>query len=1135
MRVQKHLKQRILLFLFFACSITISLPIKAHAEEKTKVIRIGWFESTFCYRDSFGRRCGIDYEYQHKISAYTGWTYEYVEDSWPNLFQKLMAGEIDMLSDVSYTEERTESMLFPDLPMGTESYYIYIDADNRTITAEDLSTFNGTKIGVNKGSVQEGFLAGWIEKNNLNVEIVPLVDEEEASMGMIDTGEIDGYASTNTFGAKGKVAPACRIGSSDYYYAVNKNRPDLLAELNYALAAIQNEDPYFNTRMSEEHLYTTNTNAFLTSSQEDWLKEHGTIRVGYRQDFLPFCQTDKATGEMTGALKDYLAHAAYSLKNSDIQFETIPYASTESALEAMKAGKIDCVFPVYLSSYDSNETGVRLTSPAMTTEVNTVMRVANDQALSQESEVVFAVNAGDVNTRTFIMEHYPASSIVTCKNNAEGFDLVSSKKADCVLVSNYRLPAADEELKKNALYSVPTGESIPFSFAVNKDNRELYFILNKTVVMTKREDMDSALASYMNTNPKVSLGEFLRDNWIWVLVLLTAVFATILVLLYQKMKAERTANEQQRMLEEAAKIAELKESITSLLDNMPGMTFTKDAETGVYLACNQAFAEYAHKTSPAAVTGLTDAELFDKKTADHFVEEDKVALSMDEPYIFFEDVPDAAGNQRQLQTTKLKYTNTAGKKCVLGICQDVTDMVRIQRENATTKEAYETARSTGIIYTHIAQALARGFNYLYYTNLDSEEFIEYRTEENGTLTEVRRGYHFFEECRDYITKYIYQDDQASVEKTMNRRNLVKALDQDETVILTCRMVLESGVRYVSMRISRMEDDDRFIVIGISDIDDQMRHQRAEERMKEEQIAYARLSALAGDFLCIYVVVPESGWYREFSATNQYETLMEKKEGRDFFGTVRESAKRVTYPDDLNRFLSTFTKENVMDEIERSGIFTLSYRIMIEERPTYVQLKAAMVEEKEGRRLVVGISDIDAQVRQEEQYVQNLSKARIEASIDTLTGVKNRHAYLMAEERLNEQIEQQNAPEFAVVILDVNDLKRVNDTEGHNAGDQYIRDACKVICDTFKHSPVFRIGGDEFAVIVQGNDYQSIDQLIAQVKEHNETAKQNGCVVIACGMSRYEGDDCVAPVFERADQLMYENKNDLKTEKTCESV
>ena len=127
--------------------------------------------------------------------------------------------------------------------------------------------------------------------------------------------------------------------------------------------------------------------------------------------------------------------------------------------------------------------------------------------------------------------------------------------------------------------------------------------------------MDSALASYMYSDQKVSFCEFLKNNWIWVVLVLSALFTVIIVLLAEKLKAERRANEQQRLLEEAAEIAELKQTITSLLDNMPGMNFTKDAETGVYLACNQAFAEHARKKSPEEVIGRTDAEIFDAETA----------------------------------------------------------------------------------------------------------------------------------------------------------------------------------------------------------------------------------------------------------------------------------------------------------------------------------------------------------------------------------------------------------------------------------------------------------------------------------------------------------------------------------------
>ena len=289
----------------------------------------------------------------------------------------------------------------------------------------------------------------------------------------------------------------------------------------------------------------------------------------------------------------------------------------------------------------------------------------------------------------------------------------------------------------------------------------------------------------------------------------------------------------------AKKIAELKQTITSLLDNMPGMTFTKDAKTGVYLACNQAFANYAHKDSPDGVTGLTDAQIFDTRTANHFVLDDQMALSMDEPFIFYEEVPDAAGNQRQLQTTKLKYTDASGRLCLLGICQDVTDMVRIQHENALTKEAYENARSAGIIYTHIAQTLARDYTDLYYVNLDSEEYIEYRRDNQGSmLSEMKRGWHFFSDCRADLAEKVYPEDREAFLNATNRRELTKALSRKNFFVMTYRQQGDSGPTYVSMKVSLMTDDERFIIVGFSNVDAEIRETMA----KSEALAVALASA-----------------------------------------------------------------------------------------------------------------------------------------------------------------------------------------------------------------------------------------------------------------------------------------------------
>ena len=130
-------------------------------------------------------------------------------------------------------------------------------------------------------------------------------------------------------------------------------------------------------------------------------------------------------------------------------------------------------------------------------------------------------------------------------------------------------------------------------------------------------------------------------------------------------------------------------------------------------------------------------------------------------------------------------------------------------------------------------------------------------------------------------------------------------------------------------------------------------------------------------------------------------------------------------------------------------------------------------------------------------------------------------------QVNRLIAGKRQPPFAVSILDVNDLKKVNDTAGHQAGDDYLRQASRLICNTFKHSPVFRVGGDEFVVISQGEDYARIGELTALIADHNKEALRSGGVVVACGMSRFADDDSVAPVFERADRMMYENKNLLK--------
>ena len=1100
-------------------------------EKKQKVVRVGWFESEFCYYDRFGRRHGVDYEYHQRIAAYTGWTYEYVEDSWPNLFEKLKTGEIDLLSDVSYKQEREKDMYFSELPMGSESYYIYVGSDNREISADNISSFNGKRIGVNSGSYQETLLREWSERHGINIQIVPLTGSESDSKNKIARKEIDGYASIYISEYDQNIVPTCRIGGSDYYYAVSKKRPDLLEELNMAMADIQEIDPYFNEKLSKARLFNSKTNVSLTPKLENWISKHGEIRIGYRENYLPFCATDKNTGELTGALKDFLAHIGNNLNSPNLKFKTIPYESTEDAIKALNAGEIDCIFPVCMSTYDAQQRNIMLTDAAMETEMNAIMRASDRTALSSDSKIKFAVNQNMVNIESFIMDYYPESERIPYKGLQACYDAVSKGEADCVLVSNYRMPSEEETLSKNKLVTIPTGESLNFSFAMRATDLELFAIMNKAVLLTGSTEMDTALASYMYVDQKVSYVRFVKDNWFVVLTVLTLLFGVIIFQLVGRLKMAKQAGEQQLVLEEAKSAARLQQTVSALLDNMPGLYYTKDAETGEYLACNQALAEYFHKKDPSEVIGHKITDFIDKDKAKRSIEDDKMALSMDEPLIFYDKLEDASGTLKNVKITKQKYTDSNGRLCLMGIHIDASENLKIFRESMSTKEDYEKARSNVVIFTYIAQALAQGYMYLFYVDVNTEEFIEYGLNaEDGSLAETRRGWHFFEESQDLAEKYVYPDDRENVIKALERKTLVNALNDNDAFVMTFRMLKDNEPQYVSLKVTRLQDDENFIILSLADVDEQMKHQQAAQRIQEERISYGRISALSGEYMCIYVVVPETGRYRVYSSTAGFDSFAMPETGDNFFSDFRENSIKKVYAEDQNRVFIALTMENALAEVEKNGIFTLSFRLVTEGEPRYVKLKAAIVDEKEGRRLVVGVNDIDAQVRQEEDYGRRLAQARIEANIDALTGVKNRNAYRVYEERLNAQIEMDRAPEFAIVILDVNDLKKVNDNEGHKAGDQFLRDACKIVCTTFKRSPVFRVGGDEFAVLAQGDDYDRLDDLIDQMNEHNEDATANGGIVIALGMSRYDHDEKVASVYERADQTMYENKKILKEKK-----
>ena len=516
------------------------LPAAAPAESEVKTVRVGWFGSPFNHKDSFSRRTGYSYEYQRKIAAYTGWKYQYVEGTWSELLQMLQQGRIDLMSDVSYVEERTESMLYPSIPMGSELYYVYIDPENKEISINDPAALNGKKVGVTATSVQKDLFLDWAAERGVTVDLVDLHCSEEESLAMIHTGEIDAFVTLDAYSDPETCTPLWKIGSSDFYFVVSKDRPDLLAELDEALSRIQDEDKYYNDKLAELYLRDSGSNRYLTAAESEWLASHGTIRVGFQDNYLAFCAADPKTGKLTGALKDYLEIASGVLANATPEFEAVVYPTASDAMTALKNGEIDCMFPANLTAYDGEEAGVVMSPPLMRTEMDAVVRAEDKQGFLRNNQILVGVNRGNTNYERFLMDHFPAWTPVYYKDTPACLNAVADKKADCVIISNYRYSDIARQCERLNLTTVYTGVDMDYCIAVKEGNMILYSILTKLISQVPEATVNAALTYYSTLPRATGFIEYIVDHPIIVgLVAFCVVLLAIVGILLFRLTAQK--------------------------------------------------------------------------------------------------------------------------------------------------------------------------------------------------------------------------------------------------------------------------------------------------------------------------------------------------------------------------------------------------------------------------------------------------------------------------------------------------------------------------------------------------------------------------------------------------------------------
>ena len=537
--MQTLMRKSVCAMLSLLLLLSAVLSVKAAAETApAKVVRVGSFEDTFNYVNEKGARKGYGYELLETLSGYTGWQFEYVTCDWSDCFEKLKNGEIDIMGDISYTEDRAEEMLFSDEPMGEEKYYLYADFSRTDISASDFKTLNGKKIGVLMGTEPEEMLTEWEEKHGIKTEHVNISDNEDVKQKLANH-EIDCFVSLEeSFWAELGISTMTRVGESSIYYAINKDRPDIKEELDYAMSVLDEADPFYTADLYKRY-FSLDYTPILTGEEKAWLKEHGAIRMGFLTSDGGVSTYDPATGELTGAITDYIQFATGCLGNQDLEFQIVGYDSKEAELDALKSGEIDMVFHFDQSPNLAEEYRVACTN---TTWTSNMMAVTNKEHFNESKANRIAVPQNKLSLKKYLAFYYPQWEIVDCDTQEDAAKLVRDGQADCVVTG-----ASSEEKysKKYGFYSVLLPNPAKSCFAVNSGNSSLLSILNKTLNAMPTNMLTGSLAMHKSSLRKVTLSEFIKDNFFMVLLVssiaVAVVLLTILKLLRKARKAEAAA------------------------------------------------------------------------------------------------------------------------------------------------------------------------------------------------------------------------------------------------------------------------------------------------------------------------------------------------------------------------------------------------------------------------------------------------------------------------------------------------------------------------------------------------------------------------------------------------------------------
>ena len=510
-------------------------PISVSAKEtESKVVRVGWYEGTYNTTGANGERSGYSYEYQQSVAAHTGWTYEYVKGSWSELLKMLEAGKIDLMGGVSRTDERTSTMLFSELPMGEDKYYLYVDTSNKDISVSDLTTLNGKRIGMLSDAISTTKFTEWEEKHGITTQHVEITGANDVHQ-KLQNHEIDGFVlNESPQWEKENLSAVILIGGSYNYFIINKNRPDLKEELDNAMQKIVHENPFYTDDLYKRYLFA-NSLEVLSNEEKEWIEKHGAIRIGYLKNDAGVSLVGEENKEPIGIINDYIEYASDCLGEQSIKFEMTGFDSQKEQLQALKDNKLDMIFHINENPYEAEKNGIILSNTVF--EANTAV-ITKGGEFDENAENIVAVSKDNILSKWYITYNYPQWKIKEYDSSYDVEKIVRNGKADCFVVRAGQTARKLEDNKMRSVFLTKSGQS---SFAVNRNNTILLDILNKTLQSLPISKLSGAFSVYENTPDKVTLADYIKDNLLGVTIAFVSVIFIILLLVFHLLMKTKKA------------------------------------------------------------------------------------------------------------------------------------------------------------------------------------------------------------------------------------------------------------------------------------------------------------------------------------------------------------------------------------------------------------------------------------------------------------------------------------------------------------------------------------------------------------------------------------------------------------------